>query len=510
MAYLLGIDIGTSGTKTILMREDGAIAAQASQEYPLQSPHPGWSEQNPEDWWQAVCATCKRVLADSGIDASEIAGVGYSGQMHGSVFLDANGQVVRPCILWNDARTYRECEEIAEKATPEKLHEWVANPALTGFTAPKVVWLRNNEPENFERTRHLMLPKDYVRYRMTDQIATDISDAAGTVLYNVRERRWATELLDVLEIPQEWMPPVFASYEVTGEVSAQAAAECGLAPGTPVVGGAADNPAGAVGSGVVAEGRVMLSLGTSGVVFCPTSTPRVDARERLHTFNASAPDQWYLMGCVLSAGMSLQWFRNQLADTERAEAEKKGVDVYDLLMSQAEAIEPGAEGLYFLPYLTGERSPLNDPYARGAFIGLSIRHDRARMVRAVVEGITFALRDNMEVIRALEAPVEQVRLIGGGAKSALWRRIMADVMGCEIVVLKGGEGPAQGAAMLAGKGAGIYDSLQTAADDILEIAERIEPDADRQRRYNDIYGLYHSLYPALKQHFRLAHALIGQ
>ena len=509
MAYLMGIDIGTSGTKTLLMDEDGKIVAQATEEYPLHTPQPGWSEQDPKDWWRATRNTIKQVLAKSRIDPAEIKGVGYSGQMHGSVFLDRKCEVVRPCILWNDSRTYRECEEITKAATPEKLHEWVSNPAMTGFTAPKVVWLKKNEPANFARVRHVMLPKDYIRYRMTGEIATDVSDAAGTILYNVRERRWATELLDVLGIPREWMPPVKASYEVTGTVTRSASDECGLAPGTPIVGGGADNPCGAVGSGVVVEGRVMLSLGTSGVIYSPTAAPKDDPQERLHFFCASPPDQWYFMGVVLSAGMCLRWYRDKFAEVERARAEKAGRDVYDILMEEYVAkIQPGSEGLFFLPYIMGERTPIADPHARGAYIGLSFRHEPPHMVRAIVEGVSFALRDNMEVIRAMGVPVEQVRLIGGGAKSPIWRQMMADVMGTEIVILKGGEGPAQGAAILAGKGAGVYDDLAEATDRLLPIETRIQPNDAAHRRYNEIYGLFHALYPALKQHFRLAQALV--
>jgi xylulokinase len=444
------------------------------------------------------------------VDPKEIKGVSYSGQMHGSVFLDEKGAVVRPCILWNDSRTWRECEDITRAATPAKLHEWVSNPAMTGFTAPKVVWLRKNEPENFKRVRHLMLPKDYIRYKMTGVVATEVSDAAGTVLFNVRERRWATELLKVLEIPASWMPPVKASYEVTGAVTEAAAKGCGLAPGTPVIGGGADNPCGAVGSGVVVEGRVMLSLGTSGVIFCPCNSPKVDPGERLHSFVAAPPDQWYLMGVVLSAGMCLRWYRDQFAAAERAEAQKAGKDVYDILMSQAAGVEPGAEGLYFMPYIMGERTPINDPHARGAYVGLSFRHGPAHMVRAIVEGISFALRDNMEVVRGLGVRVDQVRMIGGGAKSPFWRQMMADIIGCEIVTLAGSEGPAQGAAILAGKGVGIYDDLKEATDRLLPIGERIQPVEAARRRYDEIFALFRGLYPALKAHFRAAQDLVAE
>ncbi|MFW6287031.1 MAG: xylulokinase, partial [Candidatus Sumerlaeota bacterium] len=338
--------------------------------------------------------------------------------------------------------------------------------------------------------------------------ATDVSDAAGTILYNVRERRWATELLDVLEIPQSWMPEVKASYEITGEVTPEAAAQCGLALGTPVVGGGADNPCGAVGSGVVTEGRVMMSLGTSGVIFSPCDSPKVDPDERLHSFNAAPPDQWYLMGVTLSAGMCLRWYRDKFASEERAEAEQEGDDPYNIMMARADQVEAGSEGLFFLPYLMGERCPINDPLARGAFIGLSYRHGPEHMIRSIVEGISFALRDNMEVIRALGVKVDQVRLIGGGAHSPLWRQMLADILGCEIAILEKTGGPGQGAAILAGKGIGVYDDLQSVTDSILKIAAMIEPDVEAQKKYNDFYSLYHGLYPALKQHFPMVHALV--
>ncbi|MFP4378879.1 MAG: xylulokinase [Candidatus Sumerlaeia bacterium] len=508
MSYLLGIDLGTSETKTILMREDGEIVAQAGREYPLSAPHPGWSEQDPEDWWKAACETTREVIEKSGVSPEEIKGIGYSGQMHGSVFLDEKGKVIRPCILWNDSRTWKECEEVTEKIGLDNLQKWIANPVMTGFTLPKVVWLQKNEPENAKRVSTVMLPKDYLRYKMTGDIATDISDAAGTAMFNVAERRWSSELLKALDIPEEWMPPVKASFEVTGTVTKEAADATGLHAGTPVVGGGADNPCGAIGAGVVVEGRLFASLGTSGVLFSPMASVRSDPDMRLHNFCAAPAEQWYLMGVVLSAGMCLRWYRDKYAFRETAQAEKEGRDPYDIMMEKAAQIPVGSEGLFFLPYIMGERTPINDPHARGAFVGLSFRHNPDHMIRAIVEGVSFALRDNMEVVRSMNVKVDEVRLIGGGAKSPFWRQLMADILGAEVVTLKGGGGPGLGAAILAGVGSGVYPDLTDAVDQLVPTDLRIEPNAENQRRYNDIYGLYHALYPALKQHYRLSHALL--
>jgi len=501
MGYLLGIDIGTSGTKTLLIDEKGKTKASKTIEYPLLTPHPGWAEQNPEDWWRATCESIRAVLAKSRVRPEEIKGVGLSGQMHGSVFLDNKGKVIRPCILWCDGRTAAECNEIMETVGPKRMHRLVSNPALAGFTAPKIVWLRNHEPKNFKRVRHVLLPKDYIRYRLTGEYASEVSDAAGTVLFDVKHRRWSDEVLEALKIPKEWMPPVYESYDVCGHVTPAAARATGLAKGTPCVGGGADNTCGAVGSGIVVEGRVMTSLGTSGVVFAPTERPRVDPKERLHTFCHSTRRQWYLMGCMLSAGMSLQWYRNQIADLERKEARKRKKDVYDILMNQAQKTPLGAEGLFFLPYLMGERSPHKDPFARGAFIGLSFRHTKGHLVRAIVEGVTFALRDSLEIMKSLGARMDEVRLIAGGAKSKFWRQVVADIFGLQIVIPKNTEGPAMGAAILAGVGTGVFGDFLETTERILPVASRVDPDPKRHERYNEIYARFVGLYPALKGHF---------
>jgi len=501
MSYLLGIDIGTSGTKTLLIDENGKTHASKTAEYPLLTPHPGWAEQRPDDWWRATCESIRAVLKRSRIKPGEIKGVGLSGQMHGSVFLDEQGKVIRPAILWCDGRTAAECDEIMQTVGPQRMHELVSNPALAGFTAPKVVWLRNHEPEKFAKVRHVLLPKDYIRYRLTGEYAAEVSDAAGTVMFDVKNRRWCDELLELLKIPREWLPPVFESYDVCGHVTPAAARATGLAKGTPCVGGGADNTCGAVGSGIVVEGRVMTSLGTSGVIFAPTDAPQVDPLERLHTFCHSTRRQWYLMGCMLSAGMSLQWYRNQLAEVERAAARKKKKDVYDLLMAEAQQTPPGAEGLFFLPYLMGERSPHKDPFARGAFIGLSFRHTKGHLVRAIVEGVTFALRDSLEIMKSLGAKMEQVRLIAGGAKSPFWRQLVADIFGLQIAIPANTEGPAMGAAILAGVGTGVFGDFFETTERILPIASRVDPDPKRHEQYNEIYSHFVGLYPALKGHF---------
>jgi len=501
MAYLLGIDIGTSGTKTLLMDENGRTRASRTVEYPLLTPHPGWAEQHPEDWWKATCESVQFVLAKSRVRPEEIAGVGLSGQMHGSVFLDEKGKVIRPAILWCDARTAAECDEIMTKVGPRRMHDLVSNPALAGFTVPKIVWLRNHEPQKYAKVRQVLLPKDYIRYRLTGAYAMEVSDAAGTAMFDVRNRRWSDEFLQILNIPREWLPPVYESYDVCGKVTAAAARATGLAKGTPCVGGGADNTCGAIGGGIVVEGRAMTSLGTSGVIFAPTNEPQVDPRERLHTFCHSTRRQWYLMGVVLSAGMSLQWYRNELAALERAEAKKKKQDVYDLMMAQAAKTPVGAEGLFFLPYLMGERSPHKDPHARGAFVGLSFRHGKGHLIRAIVEGVAFALRDSLEIMMGLGVKLDEVRLIAGGAKSPFWRKTIANVFGLPIAIPEKTEGPALGAAILAGVGTGVFEDFFETTERILPVAMRVEPDLKEHEQYMALYGQFTKLYPALKEHY---------
>jgi xylulokinase len=500
MAYLVGIDVGTSGTKTALFDLRGRCLASKLIEYPLHAPKPGWSEQEPEDWWQATCKSLKAVTAK--IKASEIKGVSFSGQMHGSVFLDKDNKVIRECILWNDSRTHRECDEMYERLGRKNLHRWTANPALCGFTAPKVLWLRNHERRNYARLKTLVLPKDYVRYRLTGEICMEVADAAGTLLFDVQKRAWSQQVLKGLEIDPDIMPKVIESQDVAGYITREAARKTGLEEGTPVIAGGADNPCGAIGTGVVREGRVLCSLGTSGVLFAPTQKMRRDPNLALHSFCHSVPNMWYLMGVVLSAGMSLRWYRDRLAGEEQALAKKRNTDVYNILMKEAAKAGLGSEGLLFLPYLMGERSPHGDPHAKGVYFGLTFRHEKAHLIRAIIEGVAFGMLDSLEICRKLKVDIGEIRATGGGARSPLWLQIIADTFGEEVVTVSSKEGPALGAAILAGVGAGVYDSIQEATDRVVKITRSFKPDKKRHRAYREHYELYRSLYPLLKQSFR--------
>ena len=505
MAYLIGIDVGTSGTKSILVREDGEVVARATEEYPLLTPRPGWTEQNPEDWWEATQKTVAACLQQAGVSGDEIAGVGFSGQMHGSVFLDEKGEVVRPCILWNDGRTAKECDEITE-ILGDKLQTVACNPALTGFTAPKVVWLKNQEPENFKKTATLLLPKDYVRYRLSGELAAEVADGAGSLLFDVPNRTWSKDIFDALGIPWSWAPPIHESTAICGHLSDTAARVTGLKAGTPLVGGGADNPCGAIGTGVVKPGRVLASLGTSGVIFAPSDEVQVDPDGRLHTFCHSVPGQWYLMGVILSAGLSFRWFRDIIGTDDVRAAETAGADPYDLLTQLAAEAPIGSEGLLFMPYLTGERTPHRDPFARGGFVGLTIRHERRHLVRALLEGITFAMRDSLELAKALNVPIDEIRATGGGGKSPFWRQLQADIYGHEICTVNTDEGPALGGALMAGVGVGVYGSLVEACDQIVKVAERVEPNAERHEQYNEVYEIFNGLYGDVKERCHRLHA----
>ena len=503
MSIYLGIDIGTSGTKTLAIREDGSILASSTVEYPLYSPKPGWSEQVPEDWWQATIAGVQKVLADGGFDPNEIAGIGLSGQMHGSVFLDADHNVIRPALLWNDQRTAAECDEIESKAGGRAaLIEMVANPALTGFTAPKILWLRNHEPENYERVRQVLLPKDYIRFRLTGEFATEVSDASGTLLLDVANRTWSNDLLEKLDIDAAFLPKVYESEEVSGKLSEIAAGQFGLPAGVAVVGGGGDQAAGAVGNGIVESGVISATLGTSGVVFAHSDELQIDPHGRGHTFCHAVNGKWHVMGVVLSAGGSLQWYRNQLGFAEAAVAKELGIDPYVLLTQEAANAPAGSEGLYFLPYLTGERTPHADPDCRGAWIGLSLRHGRGHLVRSVMEGVTYAMRDSLEIITGMNIPVTQVRLSGGGARSEFWRQMQADIYQAECVTINAEEGPAFGVALLAAVGTGAYSNVAEACRATIQVVTRIEPNADAVKRYDELYPMYGKLYRSLKADFK--------
>jgi len=509
VSVTLGIDVGTSGTKTIAIDESGAILASASAEYPCEHPRPGWSEQDPEYWWRATVATVREVLARGNFQAADVAGIGLSGQMHGSVFLDAKGEVIRPALLWNDQRTGFEAAEIEEKAGGrEGLVGLVANRALTGFTAPKLLWVRRHEPGNWDRVRQVLLPKDYIRYRLSGTFATEVSDAAGTLLLDVAHRRWSRELLALLDLDPALLPPCFESPEVSAVVSAVGAEATGLQVGTKIVGGAGDQPAGAVGNGIVREGVVSATMGTSGVVFAHTPEAGLDPLGRLQRGCHAVPGAWCAMGVVLAAGGSFQWFRNQLGQAQVDAAKARGIDPYQLLNEEAALAGPGAEGLFFLPYLTGERAPHYDSDARGCWVGLSVRHGRPHLVRSILEGASYAMRDSLELIREMGVDIDQVRLSGGGARSPLWRQIQADIYGVDVHTVNATEGPAFGVALLAMVGAGAFGSVPEACDATIRLVDRTPAEANVRAFHDRGYAIYRKLYLDLRDSFAAIAGLV--
>ncbi|MCD6507876.1 xylulokinase [Candidatus Poribacteria bacterium] len=501
MGYLIGIDVGTTGAKTILIDENGDLKASSFKEYPLHTPYPKWAEQDPEDWWKATVESIREVMDRSGVDPEDVKGLGLSGQMHGLVLVDKDHNVLRPAILWCDVRTTEQCGYIREKVGMEDLVRITCNQPLEGFTAPKVIWVRQNEPQIFEKAYKMMLPKDYVRFRLTGEIATEVSDAAGTLLFDVPNRRWSREILERLDIPFEMMPPCYESIDICGRISSEVAEMTGLKAGTPVVGGGADNTCSAVGNGIVKSGRVSASLGTSGVVLAHMDEVRYDPKLRTHTFCHSVPNKWYIMGVMLSAGGAFRWFRDALGDSEKEEAQSEGVDPYEILTRKAAEAPVGSEGLIFLPYLTGERTPHGDANAKGVFFGITLRHGKPHMIRAVLEGVTYGMRDSFEIFREIGLPIEQVYATGGGARSELWRQIQADVYNTELVTINIAEGPAFGAAILAGVGAGVYSSIEEATDKLIRVTSRTQPIPENVGIYDRYYQVYRALYPALKEQF---------
>ncbi len=491
-SLLLGIDISTTGAKALLIDATGGVVGSATTPLTLSTPRPLWSEQDPADWWTGIVQSVRQVLADTGASGADIAAIGLTGQMHGLVLMDAAGEVLRPAILWNDQRTGAQCDEIRARLGKSRLIQITGNDALTGFTAPKVLWVQENEPEVYARGRHILLPKDYVRFKLTGEYAMDKADGAGTILFDLKTRNWSPEVLAALGIPAEWLPPTFEGPEITGRVSAEAATATGLAAGTPVVGGGGDQAAQAVGVGAVQPGIIALTLGTSGVVFAATETPLIEPEGRLHAFCHAVPGRWHFMGVMLSAAGSLQWYHDALAP-----------DVsFDALTAEAAAVEPGSEGLFFLPYLTGERTPHPDPLARAAWVGLTLRHGRPHMTRAVLEGVAYGIKDSFTLIQnAGLGEIKQVRISGGGAKSDLWRQIMADVLGVELVTVNTTEGAAFGAALLAGVGAGIWKDVDVACSAAITITGRTLP-SDQTSAYQRFYPRYQALYPALAPEFR--------
>jgi len=508
--HLLGVDIGTSGTKTVLFDEAGHTVASATYEYPLYQPHIGWAEQEPEDWWQATRDSIKQVVqqaAAKGITASDIKGIGLSGQMHGMVLLDKDHHVLRPAIIWCDQRTQAECDQITATIGAQRLIEITANPALTGFTASKVMWVKNNQPDIFDKITKVLLPKDYIRFKLTGTFASEVSDASGMQFLDVPNRCWSREVLDKLGIPFDWMADVHESQEITSQVSASVASETGLVIGTPIVGGGGDQAAGALGNGIVKAGVISCTLGTSGVVFAHSDDVSIDPKGRVHTFCHAVPGKWHIMAVTQGAGLSLQWLRNQFGGMERDLAAYLGIDPYILMSQEAEQADAGCGGLVYLPYLMGERTPHLDPNAKGVFFGLSAKHTRNDMIRSVMEGVAYSQLDGLNIIRGMGVACKEVRASGGGARSPFWRQMMADMFETDVVTVNSSEGGALGVALLAGVACGAYDSIAQACDAVIGTLTTQLP-GDNKAVYKRFYPVYQALYPALKPTFDQVASLI--
>lgn len=489
----LGIDIGTGGSRALLVNRAGeVVAAHTVAHEDMLMLAPLWAEQRPENWWDAAVRAIQGVLAQSGIAGSEIKGIGLSGQMHGLVVLDARNNVIRPSLIWCDQRSQPQVDWVNDKVGKARVLECIANPVLTGFTLPKLLWVRDNEPAHYERIRKVLLPKDYVRFRLTGEFATEVSDASGTALFDVVNRRWSYELADALGINRDVLPACFESSEISGTITPEVAALTGLKAGTPVVGGGGDQAASAVGNGIVAPGIVSCTLGTSGVVFAHMEQVAYDPAGRVHTFCHAVPGKWHVMGVTQGAGLSLQWFRNQLAP---------GSD-YNELMGEAATAQPGSQGLYWLPYLMGERTPHLDALARGGWIGLTARHRRADLIRSLIEGVSYSQKDCLDIVESLGVQVASVRASGGGANSPFWRQTLADIFAKPVVTLASQEGSALGAALLAMVGTGEYATVPEVCGAVIAEAARVEPDCARAALYAQGHGVFQSLYPALQTFYR--------
>ena len=489
MKYLIGVDVGTSATKTVLFDEECRPVAEASAEYPMYQPQNGWAEQNPKDWEEAAASTIREVMERSRVNKEDVVGLGLSGQMHGLVMLDKDNEVIRPAIIWCDQRTAAECEEITAKVGKERLIEITANPALTGFTASKILWVRNHEPKNYAACRHILLPKDYVRFAMTGEYATEVSDASGMQLLDVPHRCWSKEVLAKLDIDEALLPKVFESPEITGHISTEFAQRAGLSEKCVVAGGAGDNAAAAVGTGIVEDGKAFTTIGTSGVVFAHTSEPRIDPKGRVHTFCCAVPGCWHVMGVTQAAGLSLKWFRENMAENMDYEA-----------INQAIASVPrGSRRLIYLPYLMGERTPHLNPDCRGVFFGLSAMHTKADMLRSVMEGVSFSLLDCWDILREMKIEVKDMMACGGGSKSPLWRQMLANMYGCPVKVGGEGGGAVLGAAILAGVASGIYEDVPTACRRFVGTASVCQPKPDAHEYYGKVHKLYNKLYDQLKE-----------
>ncbi len=496
--YVLGIDVGTGGTRALILDESGRTVASATEEHePFASPKIGWAEQRPEDWWRAAGLAIRKALGLAKLRGEQISCVGFSGQMHGAVMLDGSGEVVRPALIWCDVRTEKQCRELTERIGAARLIQLTCNPALPNFTVTKLLWVRENEPQNWSRVRSVMLPKDYVRFRLTGERAIDMADASGTLMLDVAQRRWSSEVLQAAEIDESLLPSLHESPDICAKVSAHGAQATGLSAGTPVVAGAGDQAAGAVGMGIVAPGAVSATIGTSGVVFAATDRPALDPQGRVHTFCHAVPGRWHVMGVTQAAGLSLRWFRDRFV----CKTAENGADPYEQLTAEAAGVPPGADGLLWAPYLMGERTPHLDAEARGMLAGLTASHTRGHVVRAILEGVAFSLKDTFTIFREMNVPVNSIRLGGGGARSSLWRQIQADVYGHEVEIVEAEEGAAYGAAILAGVGAKIWTSVDAACDSVVRVVERVRPDAANAALMNSSYAAYRRVYPAMKSIF---------
>ena len=500
MRYLLGLDVGTSGTKTALFDENGQTISTATYGYDLFQPQAGYAEQNPEDWWNACVKGISNVIQKAGVQSEDIKGVGLSGQMHGLVLVDKDYKVIRNSIIWCDQRTEKECEEITNTIGKERLIQITGNPALTGFTLSKLLWIRNNEPENYKKIYKILLPKDYIRFKLTNVFATEVSDASGMQMLDINKRDWSDELLKDLNIDKSILADVYESVVVSGKVTEEAAKLTNLSVGTPVVGGAGDQAAGAIGSGIVKEGVISTVMGTSGVVFASTDSPKFDKYGRVHTLCHAVPGKWHVMGVTQGAGLSLNWFKRTFCQKEIEESEKLGRDIYDLLTEKAAKSEPGANGVIYLPYLMGERTPHLDPNVKGGFFGVSLINNHDDFIRSILEGVSFSLKNCLDIIEDMNVKVEDIRVSGGGAESEIWRQILSDILEYPLSTVKASEGPALGVAILAGVGAGVYDSVETACEKILggNDSEKVVPNRELKEVYSKVYEIYNSLYPRIK------------
>lgn len=502
MSYYLGLDVGTSGTKALVMDAQGKVLATATSPHTLSSPKPGWSEQDPDEWYSATVKASRAALQKAAIDARQVVGIGLSGQMHGLVITDGSGRSLRPSIIWNDQRTADQARQIEETVGGrDRLIQLVGNAAMTSFTLTKLLWVRQNEPALYDRIQHLLLPKDYVRLRLTGEYVGEVSDMSGTLLLDQETRDWSKAMVSRFEIDRDILPPVIESDKISGNLTRKAADELGLREGVPVVGGGGDQPAGAIGNGIVREGLTSATIGTSGVVYVHSSRYRVDPDSRVNTFCSCVSGQWCLFGCVLSAGGSLRWLRDTVGRDFVRRAQEQGVDPYDLMTEAAASAAPGCDGVFFLPYLTGERTPHADPNARGAWIGLTTRTTADDLVRAVLEGVTFAMADVVSILRERGIDIEQIRLSGGGARSPFWRQLQADIYGSACCTVNSDEGAAYGVALLAAVGTGRFANIQEACESAVAVTDTVKPDQARMKRYQALHGQYQRLYPALKTEF---------